>query len=85
MANYQIGVAVSFHDALHGFWAGQGKGTASLEDNLIQKLIEIREEVLYKVLINPQNSYSNLCRDIFLDILVGYRIGPRTERVHWIH
>ena len=36
VVNHKIGAAVNFHDALHGFRAVRGTGTASLEANLVQ-------------------------------------------------
>ena len=45
--NCHIGETLQFHDVLHGFWAGRGTGTASLKAKLLQKLIPMREEVLY--------------------------------------
>ena len=41
--NICIGSSITYHDVLHGSRAGRGTGTASIEDNLIQKLIEIME------------------------------------------
>ena len=38
--------AITYHDFLHGFWAGRGTGTATLEAELLQQLAAMREEVL---------------------------------------
>ena len=38
--------SITFHKFLHGFWAGRGMGTATLEDKLLQQLAALREEVL---------------------------------------
>ena len=58
--NQQIGTAVLFHDILHGFHAVREMGTASLEANLIQHLMEIREELLYEVFLDLRKSYNAL-------------------------
>ena len=42
MVNCQIRVEVQFYDALHGFMAGLGTGTTSLEAELLQQLMVIR-------------------------------------------
>ena len=45
----RLATAITYHDFLHGFWAGGGTGTATLEDKLIQQLAAMREEVLYVI------------------------------------
>ena len=48
----------------------------------------MREEVLYKVFLDLQKAYGSLYRESFMEILVGYNIGPQTERViriYWDH
>ena len=72
---------VKFHDVLQGFRAGRGTGAASLEANILQQLILMREEILYEVLINLWKFYDDLYRERCMDILVGFGIGPRTERI----
>ena len=37
---------ITFHDFLHGFWAGRGIGTATLKAKLLQQLAALREEIL---------------------------------------
>ena len=39
------------------------------------------EEVLYEVFLDLQKSYDALDQERFMEILVGYVIGPRTARV----
>ena len=43
------------------------------------------EDIIYKVLLNLRKAYCDLDRERFLDILVGYGIVPRTERILWIY
>ena len=48
----------------------------------------MREEVLYEVFLDPQKAYDDLYWERCMEILVGYGIGPRTERViclSWDH
>ena len=42
IVNHWIGAAVRFHDILHGFWSGQGKGTISFESKLLQNRMAMR-------------------------------------------
>ena len=41
--NHRIRAAITYNGFLHGFWVGRGTVTASLEANLLQQLIEMRE------------------------------------------
>ena len=36
--NRRLSSSIQFHDAMHGFCAGRGIGTATLEANLLQQL-----------------------------------------------
>ena len=58
--------AITYHDALHGFWAGRGTGTAALEDNLPQQLMAMREAVLFEVFLDLDKDYDNLDREMYL-------------------
>ena len=40
--NLHIGAVITYHDVLHGFHVGRGTGTASLKNNLLQKMTEMR-------------------------------------------
>ena len=42
----RLTTAIAYHDFLHGFWAGCGTRTATLEAKLLQQLAAMREEVL---------------------------------------
>ena len=44
--NRRLTTYITFHDFLHGFWAGRGTGTVTLEAKLLQQLAALREEVL---------------------------------------
>ena len=40
--NRRLTSSITFHEVLHGFWAGRGTGTATLEAKLIQQLAAMR-------------------------------------------
>ena len=50
--NLQISSSIQFHDALHGFHAGIGKGTTNLEAKLLKKLIATRETFLHFIFLD---------------------------------
>ena len=67
---------ITYHDALHGFRAGRGTGTATLEAKLLQQLANMREEVLYVIFLDLTKAYDVLYRSRSLEILEGCRVGP---------
>ena len=56
--------SITFHDVLHGFRAGRGTGTATLEANMIQQLAAIREEFLDVIFLNLTKAYDALERSM---------------------
>ena len=74
----QISSSIQFHDALHGFCAGRGTGTANLYYNLIQNIIYMGEKVIHSIFLDLRKAYDALERDRCLDILAGYGVGPGT-------
>ena len=54
LLNLQLMTAIKFHDVLHGFLAGYGTGNSDLKAKLIQHFIDIREAVLFEVLLDPR-------------------------------
>ena len=54
--NCWIGAALDFHDTVHVFRSVIRTGTTSLKVNLLQKLTEMREKVLYKFLLDLQKT-----------------------------
>ena len=79
--NRRLTSAIRYHDTLHGFWAGRGTGTATLEAKLLRQLTAMREVVLHEILLDLQKAYDVLDRDRCLGILAGYSVGPRTLRL----
>ena len=48
----------------------------------------MREEVLYKVFFDLQKAYDTIEQEIFMEIIVGYGVGLRMERIikyYWYH
>ena len=77
----RLTTAITYHDKLHGFRAGRGTGTATLEAKLLQQLAGMREEVLYVIFLDLTKVYDALDRSRSLEILEGYVVGPRASRL----
>ena len=60
--NHRLTASITFHNSLHGFRAGHGTGTATLEAKLFQQIVALREEVLYVILLDLYNAYGALDR-----------------------
>ena len=73
--------SITFHDVFHGFRAGRGTGTATLEAKLLQQLAAMREEVLYVIFLYLTKAYDALDRSRCLGILEGYGVGPGARRL----
>ena len=61
--NWSIILVIVFHETLHGFRAGRGTGTTSPEADVILQLSEMRETVLYEILLDIQKASDVLDRD----------------------
>ena len=75
--NRRLNASITFHELIHIFWAGRGTGTVTLKDRLLQQLAALREEVLYRILLDLQKAYYALDRSRCLEILEGYDMGPQ--------
>ena len=85
--NIRITSSIQLHDTLHGFCAGRGTDTDTLEEKLLQQLINMRDMVLHSVFHGLIKVYDAIDRDVCLDILAGYGVGPRTLRIlrtYWV-
>ena len=63
-------------------------GTNPPEAKMLQKLTGMREEFLYKYLFDLRKDYDEIYRERCTEIIVGYGVGPRTERIlryYWDH
>ena len=81
ISNRRLTASITFHDFLHGFRAGRGTGTATLEAKLLQYLAAVREEVLYVILLDLHKAYDALERSRCLEILEGYGVGALARRL----
>ena len=72
----RLTTAITYHDFLHGFWAGRGTGTATLEAKILHQLAVMREEVLYVIFLDLNKTYDALDRSRSPEILEGYGVGP---------
>ena len=73
----RLATSITYHNFLHGFWAGRGTGTATLKAKLLQQLASLREEVLYIIFLGLHKAYDALDRFRCFEILEGYGGVPR--------
>ena len=86
VVNCRLNRSGTLHDALHGFRAGRGTGTATLEAKLAQELVWIAHEMLFHVFLDMQKVHDSLDRGQCMDILQRCGIGHNTGRLifhHW--
>ena len=66
--NHWLTSSITYNNFLHGFWAGRGTGTTTLEAKLIHQLAALTEEVLYMIFLDLHKEYNALnnsrCREI---------------------
>ena len=67
--NRRLTNSITYHDFLHGFRAGCGTGTATLEAKLLQHLSALREEFLYVIFLDLHKACDALDRSRYLEIL----------------
>ena len=67
--NRQLTAFITFPDFLHGFRAGRGTGTATLEAKLLKHIAALRKEVLYVIFLDLHKEYDALDRSRCLEIL----------------
>ena len=77
----RLTTVITYHDTLHGFRAGRGTGTFTLEAKLLQQLAAMREEVLYVIFLDLTKAYDALDSSRSLEILKGYGLGQRVRRL----
>ena len=79
--NFRLTASITFHEFLHGFRAGHGTGTVTLEAKLLQQLAALREDFLYVIFLDLHKAYDALYRSRFLEISEGYGMGPWAQRI----
>ena len=60
LLNQRLNAAIKFHYVTHRFWEGHGMENATLEANLIQQLMAMREAFLFEILLDTQKAYDAL-------------------------
>ena len=74
---HHLGSATTLHGVINELWSISGEGTTSLETKLLQQLMAMSEEFLYDILLDLHNSYYDLDREMFLELIEGYGVRPR--------
>ena len=72
---------IVINDVLQGFRQGRGTGTAITEAKLEEQLAGIFHVPFFQVFINVRKFYDSLDRGICMEILRGYGLGPRLQRL----
>ena len=67
--NSRFTISITYHEFLHGFWAGRVTGTANHKAKLLQHIVALREEVLYVIFLDMRKAYDTLDRSRCLEIL----------------
>ena len=72
---------IILHDSLHEFRQGMGTGISNLEEKLEQQLAGIFHKPLLQVLLDVRKAYNSLDRGRYMEILKGYGLGPKLQRL----
>ena len=75
--NCRLAGAIQYHKILHELHTDRGTGTAYLEAKMLQKLIEMSDDILYEIFLDMNKAYYVLERDCCMDILVAYGVVPQ--------
>ena len=79
---------IQSHATLHDFCTGRGTVAASLKAKLLQKLVDMMEEILYDIFLDLHKSYDTLDHDFCLNILLVYGVVSSALRLiqrYWGH
>ena len=68
--NRRIADKVTFHNALHGFRARRGTGTACIEAKLLQQLSKMVQKTLHFIFLDLRKAYDTVNRERLLGITV---------------
>ena len=69
--------SIEFHDILNGFIAQRGTDKSTLKAELLQKIMVLRQELLYNIFVDIHKSYDAMDWGRTLAILEGYGVVPR--------
>ena len=78
--NQQL-AGIGFHDAVHGFRARRGTGTAIIEVKLRMQLAQRTTKPLYLVFLDLKKAYDTLDRGQTLEILKEYGLGDNLRSI----
>ena len=81
MVKLQLNRIATLYDALYGFRAGSGTGTATLEGKLAHQFSGIAHELLFQVFLYVRKAYNSLDRGWGMEIMRGSRMGHNTARL----
>ena len=79
--NARLSEAVQLDDALHGFRAKRGTGTAIMEAKLLAQLSCREDQPLYMIFLDLKKAYDTLDRVQAMRILKGYGVGDNIRRI----
>ena len=79
---------IQFHDVIHGFRAGRGTGTSTMELKLSQYFSRVDQYSFFLVFLKLRKSYNTVDRGRFIRTLEGYGAGPQMFKIpvtFWDH
>jgi exonuclease III len=79
--NRRLVNAIPFHDAIHGFRAARGTGTAIIRAKLLMQLAQRQTKPIYMLFLDLKKAYDTLDRNRTLEILKGYGVGPKIRGI----
>jgi len=79
--NRRLCEKVKLDDALHGFRAKRGTGTAIMEVKLLAQLRSRSDEPLFMIFLDLKKAYDTLDRTQAMRILKGYGVGRNIRRI----
>ena len=72
--NRRLRADSTLHVVLHRFRSGCSTGITYLDYNLLQNLMDTKEEVIYTILLDQYKAHHALNRDRCLKIIEGYGV-----------
>eukprot|EP00978_Attheya_sp_CCMP212_P016906 scaffold44614_cov73-Attheya_sp.AAC.3 len=83
-----LNVSINFHDTLvHGFQAGRGTGTATIEAKLCQQMATMQQVPLFQIYLDLRKAYDALDWERCLEIVEACGTGKRFVRLiksYWL-